>query len=453
MKTDPEKLPNFAIKFANLVFFSAIILLTLVAVYVFLKIFNNPKTINPAFYYIVFILAISTAILFLIGINKLANEIKVNFSLIIFSTLITIYGFEIFLTFRTPSQIISTDYDRRTKIEVIQDFLELGITVYPPSSPALHSINSNSQIYNLGTISDTKTVLCSEGGDWTIYQSDEHGFNNPKELYDKKIDIILTGDSFTEGGCVKPDETISAVLGKAGFNAINIAMSGNGPLTELATIKEYAQPIKPKIVIWVYYVNDLHDLKRELQSPFLKQYLEDSHFSQNLILRQQEIDSTLTKYLDGRWEIVKQGVKTRKIEKVMALFELTNLRLKFNLLPQPKLIPSRIFKDVLESANGMISNWDGKLYFVYLPPFLRYSSGNEDINREFVIKTVNELNIPIIDIHKEVFNIHPDPFSLFPFRQNGHYNAEGYRLVAEAIKNRIIADGVTNVMLVNPDKR
>ena len=38
-------------------------------------------------------------------------------------------------------------------------------------------------IYTLGTISNTTTVLCSEGGDWSIYESDEHGFNNPKGLY------------------------------------------------------------------------------------------------------------------------------------------------------------------------------------------------------------------------------------------------------------------------------
>jgi len=37
-----------------------------------------------------------------------------------------------------------------------------------------------------------------------------------------------------------------------------------------------------------------------------------------------------------------------------------------------------------------------------------------------------ELDIPIIDIQKEVFDIHPDPLSLFPFRIFGHYNAERY---------------------------
>ena len=89
----------------------------------------------------------------------------------------------------------------------------------------------------------------------------------------------------------------------------------------------------------------------------------------------------------------------------------------------------------------MVSDWGGKIYFVYLPGFERYSIGNEDLFRDFVMQTVTDLNIPIIDIHQVVFDPHPDPLSLFPFRMYGHYNAEGYRLVAEAIGKRLEADG------------
>ena len=89
----------------------------------------------------------------------------------------------------------------------------------------------------------------------------------------------------------------------------------------------------------------------------------------------------------------------------------------------------------------MISRMDGKMYFVYLPSFVRYSTGKEDPYRDFVMQTATELNIPIIDIHEEVFVSHPDPLSLFPFRMWGHYNAEGYKLVAELIGKRLEADG------------
>ena len=62
--------------------------------------------------------------------------------------------------------------------------------------------------------------------------------------------------------------------------------------------------------------------------------------------------------------------------------------------------------------------------------------------REHVLRTATELEIPNIDIQKEVFDTHPDPLSLFPFRMDGHYNANGYRLVAEAIRSKLEADGI-----------
>ena len=89
----------------------------------------------------------------------------------------------------------------------------------------------------------------------------------------------------------------------------------------------------------------------------------------------------------------------------------------------------------------MISRWGGRMYFVYLTDFNRYLSGNEHPLRQEVLRTATELNIPVIDIQTEVFAPHPDPLSLFPFRMFGHYNAEGYRLVAEAIAKRLKADG------------
>ena len=54
-----------------------------------------------------------------------------------------------------------------------------------------------------------------------------------------------------------------------------------------------------------------------------------------------------------------------------------------------------------------------------------------------MIDLVKALNIPVIDIHKEVFSNHPDPLALFPLRINGHYNPEGYSKVAKAIVRNV----------------
>ena len=110
-----------------------------------------------------------------------------------------------------------------------------------------------------------------------------------------------------------------------------------------------------------------------------------------------------------------------------------------NLKPTPT--PTLMFRNVLQKSKQMVSEWGGKMYFVYLPPYERYSIGNEHPNRDFVKQTATELDIPIIDIHREVFAPHPDPLSLFPFRIEDHYNAEGYRFIAEAIGKRLEADG------------
>ena len=50
-----------------------------------------------------------------------------------------------------------------------------------------------------------------------------------------------------------------------------------------------------------------------------------------------------------------------------------------------------------------------------------------------MIDLVKKLNIPVIDIHQEVFADHLDPLALFPLRMSGHYNADGYSEVAKAI--------------------
>ena len=119
--------------------------------------------------------------------------------------------------------------------------------------------------------------------------------------------------------------------------------------------------------------------------------------------------------------------------------KLINFRSQINLRARPNLA---VFENILVKTKKLVSGWDGSLYFVYIP------SINSGINNKYhpfsnaVLSTVTELDIPIIDIQREVLDFHPDPLSLFPFRSGGHYNAEGYRLVAEAIVGRIETDGI-----------
>ena len=252
---------------------------------------------------------------------------------------------------------------------------------------------------------------------------------------------------------------------------MSIASSNNGPLIELAALKEYGEPLKPKIVLWLYYVGDFGNLIDEMKSSILKKYLNENDYSQNLISRQEEIDGVLINYVQTMWE--KEREKERAYETklnipireretkldnsmtmIISLLKLSKLRKMINLIPIPTgTVTSTstsvrtsehtrsVFRDILSKSKQMVSAWNGKMYLVYLPDFERYSTGNAHPNHDFVMQTAIKLDIPIIDIHREVFDPHPDPLSLFPFRMSGHYNAEGYRLVAEAIGKRLEVDG------------
>ena len=70
---------------------------------------------------------------------------------------------------------------------------------------------------------------------------------------DTAVDAVLVGDSFTYGSCVSDGDESSSRLRQKGFHTINFGQVGNGPLIQLATIREYVTPLRPKYVFWMYY--------------------------------------------------------------------------------------------------------------------------------------------------------------------------------------------------------
>ena len=489
MKVKPKEPPQIAVKFANMMFVLLILLCVLTVVFASYRIFNPIYAVNLGdtkieIFYIISILCGSVfAVLFGLGLKGLSNNLKVDLSVLFFTVGITVYGFETYLEFfkktyqknpqerKIQREIIAKQmgisFDTRTNMEVLEDLRTTGVEAFPEVNPSLFRISDGiktrkDRIYPLGGISNKTIVFCNESGFMTIYESDEYGFNNPTGLYkENNVDIVLTGDSFTEGACVKPTDTVSAVLRKLDFNAISIGKAGNGPLIELAALKEYAEPLKPKIILWMYYMNDFVNLDKEIKSPILKKYLTENNYSQNLISRQKEIDGMLVNYVEVEWEKErerreKERERREKVKRerewlsenpAIRIIKLRNLRTMINLIPNSSA-PTHppIFREILLKSKQMVSGWGGKMYFVYLPAFDRYSLGVEEKYHDFVMQTATELDIPIIDIHNEVFELHSDPLSLFPFRmRNLHYNAKGYKLIAEAIGKRLEADNYVSI--------
>ena len=285
------------------------------------------------------------------------------------------------------------------------------------------------------------TVVCNETGRYMVYESDEHGFNNPAGIHNAGgMDVAIVGDSFAQGFCVEPGEDVAGALRDRGLSVLNAGMGGSSALLELAILREFVLAQAPSVVLWFYYEgNDLADLEAELADPFVAQYLDPS-FSQGLAMRQLEADSVLAQYINQRWrdEAREQNDPTP----VLDFLKLRRVRtlLGYRSTAAPK--PSQDFTRIMTLARDSVTQSGGTLYFVYLPTWARYAlSEDEDYqSRTQTLDVLRKLNIPVIDFHESMAT-HADPLSLYPFRVNGHFNADGYALLAKQIARRLDHDG------------
>ena len=99
------------------------------------------------------------------------------------------------------------------------------------------------------------------------------------------------------------------------------------------------------------------------------------------------------------------------------------------------------FTEIISLSKSFTQKQGAKFYFVYLPGSKRHLDTNKNTNDyknyEKIINIVKNLDIPIIDIYKELHLTLEDLIALYPYRMSGHYNELGYRLIAETILKKI----------------
>jgi len=393
--------------------------------------------------------------------QKTREETRVNIAVSIVAVGLALYAVELVLFFVQQSpdgtrfeyverridaaRARNVPYDLRSQLEVVEDLQERGVDAVARVHPAafvpsngLRAVDES--ILPVSGISRTVTVTCNESGAWTLFESDEHGFRNPLGQYDRdSIDVVLVGDSYAFGACVPQGDGVGSALRRTGRSVLNLGYGGNGPLLELAALKELGERFSPQAVLWLYFEgNDLLDLRRERRSSLLLNYL-DPDFTQRLSEKQALIDSLLYAHHDkrraqaqarsrGRWRcvLILCGIRKLPVRSTMAA-------------PSEKDLPVGLLGEVLATARDRARSWGGELFFVYLPIWHRYSrTVDQDAlsRRRDVLEMIGGQGIPVIDF-TDVLRSHPDPLSLFPFRERGHYTEEGYALLADQIAVRL----------------
>jgi hypothetical protein len=70
---------------------------------------------------------------------------------------------------------------------------------------------SGERFFPLGQVADLPTIMCREGArPFAEFEADERGFNNPKGIWGKPVDVMFIGDSMTYGACL-PNRIISSL--------------------------------------------------------------------------------------------------------------------------------------------------------------------------------------------------------------------------------------------------
>lgn len=256
---------------------------------------------------------------------------------------------------------------------------------------------------------------------------------------------MVVGDSFAHGNCVPEGKDTAADLRSLGFTGVTVGYEGSGPLSQLGTIVEYAPITRPKHIVWLFFEgNDVSDYGLELKRQPLPEYLRTDGFTQHLAERQNEIDGIWKPWVEHELAsgkspappVPKPGVLDNlfhfdrlSIENVLKLRSFRGLigtRFRWP-VPCP-FVPDHAA--VLRRAQQVIDAWGGDILFVYLAADL--GADSEDyVCKDAILKNVQRMGIKVVDF-EAVLRAHQDGA---PFQnvRGMHYNAKGYRLLAEKI--------------------
>ena len=399
------------------------------------------------YFIITVVLLLSSLPLFFL--KEIFKKLIFNTALLLF---LAFYSVEAILAIQLKNKIddkVSNFEDKRSIIEVLDDYEKEGIISYPAKYA---HYSKEFDLLSFGGISNMFTVFCNENGYWATYFSDRYGFRNPDSVWDSENSIVFVGDSTTQGACVNDNDTLAGNIRNMIKNdninetIVSLGVGARGPITEYANLREYIDLIKPKKIVWLYHEsNDLYELETEINNENLKKYTSNQDYKQNLYLKQDKIDQILKIQINNSIEEKRNNPNQNYLDgwyNYKYFLRLSLLRLKILHPEQYSYENSTIdeFEKIMKKVQELSFKYESKLYFVYLPDYWRYIGKNNtlEFNNYGEIKSVlNKLNIEIIDINEIFFKNEKDQLQYWPFRKFGHYNEIGFKEVSKQIYKSI----------------
>jgi hypothetical protein len=299
----------------------------------------------------------------------------------------------------------------------------------------------DAEFYPLSHASNSTIVECNESGDFLVYRTDELGFNNPPGLVTKgHIEVAVVGESFGLGHCVPPGRSAVDLVRRVYPRTANFSMAGTGPLSQLGAFREYVEPLRPPVVLWIVDLGATKLGNEEGDDVKLARYLNPS-FSQGLAERQHETDAVVRRLAPAIRaqddHLAQQEVGRGWVERFSTLYAFSNVRQSLNPVtsrhrqdPPPDLT---LFTRCLHHAQQATAAWGGRLLVLNLPSHAEVIGDEpEALRHRTVVDVVADMRLPLID-GAALFLSHADPAGLFALRTQYHPNEIGHALLAHRI--------------------
>jgi hypothetical protein len=377
-------------------------------------------------------------------------------------------GWELMILFQRPTDLqirtesrkrraatLGKNFDARLPFEVIDDFARAGVEVYPVIYPTIirnfGGVKINGRAFlPRNNVANAKVILSNEHGSFPVYDLDELGFPNPKELllFSRNIDNLIVGDSFAFGACAKPEESVGHLLRANYPRTIVLANNGISTLDYLKLISDFAPTLRPKVTFWLHYeMIDLASIRFIDPDEYQKGEFSEGplDYFANRAFLSERLSEIARKYQEQeRAQYAYPGKLRRMISERPKLSSLLSLTWLYRqIVPRPVEVGYWRFPieevlakygEILSSAQKVLAPWKGKIVFVFLPGWdaIKNPAWLQS-ERLQLLEMVRAMGIPVIDF-KHLLVATGRPFDFFPNGVEGHYTGEGYALLASELR-------------------
>jgi lysophospholipase L1-like esterase len=255
---------------------------------------------------------------------------------------------------------------------------------------------------------------------------------------------VAVGDSFTFGQGVEHEETWSSRLATTlGREVVNFGIPAQGPAQYTRVLKRYALPLRPRVAFYGVYFNDLDSAARfrRMKSRLIpvSRYLRNFSYTYNLfrgIQRAPAIQPVFVQTAGSEFDLSSEGLRS-------------NLeRQKRNFDERWQLMLREIEEGRRASAEAQVafvlfyfpSRWE--VHWDVIKKQVNWPA-NLDIDRfrRAVVQYCTTEKISCLDLTPALKQAASQGRQLY-FRLDGHWNREGNRVVAEAIREYLVATGM-----------